>query len=74
MSSKRVSGTRQHRRLRSQLAAADRRLSEQADGTAWMALFCQNMLEIAVELTLEKPAYFEMVASSSSISCGSHRR
>ena len=23
---------------------------EQADGTAWMALFCQNMLEIAVEL------------------------
>ena len=25
---------------------------EQADGTAWMALFCQNMLEIAVELWL----------------------
>ena len=23
---------------------------EQADGTAWMALFCQNMAEIAVEL------------------------
>jgi hypothetical protein len=23
---------------------------EQADGTAWMALFCQNMLEIAVQL------------------------
>ena len=23
---------------------------EQADGTAWMALFCQNMLEIAIEL------------------------
>ena len=23
---------------------------EQADGTAWMALFCQNMLEIAVEI------------------------
>jgi hypothetical protein len=33
---------------------------EQADGTAWMALFCQNMLEIAVELALEKPAYVEM--------------
>ena len=30
---------------------------EQADGTAWMALFCQNMLEIAAELALEKPAY-----------------
>jgi len=34
---------------------------EQADGTAWMALFCQNMLEIAVELTLTKPAYIHMV-------------
>ena len=33
---------------------------EQADGTAWMALFCQNMLEIAVELAHERPAYMEM--------------
>jgi hypothetical protein len=33
---------------------------EQADGTAWMALFCQNMLEIAVQLALERPAYAEM--------------
>ena len=33
---------------------------EQADGTAWMALFCQNMLEICVQLTLERPAYAEM--------------
>ena len=33
---------------------------EQADGTAWMALFCQNMLEIAVELALHDPAYAEM--------------
>ena len=33
---------------------------EQADGTAWMALFCQNMLEIAVELALEKPNYVPM--------------
>jgi hypothetical protein len=33
---------------------------EQADGTAWMALFCQNMLEIAVELALERPAYKDM--------------
>jgi hypothetical protein len=33
---------------------------EQADGTAWMALFCQNMLEIAVELALHRPAYAEM--------------
>ena len=30
---------------------------DQADGTAWMALFCQNMLEIAVELALTRPAY-----------------
>ena len=35
---------------------------EQADGTAWMALFCQNMLEIAVELALERPAYVDMCA------------
>ena len=33
---------------------------EQADGTAWMALFCQNMLEIAAELALAKPAYVDM--------------
>jgi hypothetical protein len=33
---------------------------EQADGTAWMALFCQNMLEIAVELAMHRPAYAEM--------------
>jgi hypothetical protein len=33
---------------------------EQADGTAWMALYCQNMLEIAAELALEKPAYADM--------------
>jgi len=25
---------------------------EQADGTAWMALYCQNMLEIGAELTM----------------------
>jgi hypothetical protein len=33
---------------------------EQADGTAWMALFCQNMLEIAVELTWADPAYVDL--------------
>jgi hypothetical protein len=33
---------------------------EQADGTAWMALFCQNMLEICSELATEKPAYADM--------------
>ncbi|HEY2293794.1 MAG TPA: glucosidase [Thermoanaerobaculia bacterium] len=33
---------------------------EQADGTAWMALFCQNMLEIAAELALHRPAYVDM--------------
>jgi hypothetical protein len=34
---------------------------EQADGTAWMALFSQNMLELAVELTAHDPIYEEMV-------------
>jgi hypothetical protein len=33
---------------------------EQADGTAWMTLFCQNMLEIAGELALTDPDYEEM--------------
>ena len=33
---------------------------EQADGTAWMALFCQNMLEISIALAMERPAYAEM--------------
>jgi hypothetical protein len=34
---------------------------EQADGTAWMALFSQNMLELAVELAVHEPAYEDMV-------------
>jgi hypothetical protein len=34
---------------------------EQADGTAWMALFCQNMTEIANELTADDPVYEDMV-------------
>jgi len=33
---------------------------EQADGTAWMALFAQNMLEISAELARENPAYLDM--------------
>ena len=33
---------------------------EQADGTAWMALFCQNMMEIAVELAMSDPDYTDM--------------
>jgi hypothetical protein len=34
---------------------------EQADGTAWMALFSQNMLELAVDLAAEDPTYEDMV-------------
>src|SRR5438034_1011124 len=33
---------------------------EQADGTAWMALFCENMMEIAAELALTDPDYADM--------------
>jgi hypothetical protein len=33
---------------------------EQADGTAWMALFSQNMLEMAIELALDDPTYEEL--------------
>ncbi len=35
---------------------------EQADGTAWMALFCQNMLEIAVEIAAYDRAYEDLAA------------
>jgi hypothetical protein len=33
---------------------------EQADGTAWMALFSQNMLEIGVELAARDPVYEDL--------------
>jgi hypothetical protein len=33
---------------------------EQADGTAWMALFSQNMLQIAIELAANDPIYEDM--------------
>jgi hypothetical protein len=34
---------------------------EQADGTAWMALFSQNMGELAIELAAHDPNYEDMV-------------
>ena len=34
---------------------------EQADGTAWMALFSQNMLELAAEIAFHDPSYEDMV-------------
>ena len=33
---------------------------EQADGTAWMALYCQWMLQIALELARDDPVYEDM--------------
>jgi hypothetical protein len=33
---------------------------EQADGTAWMALFSQNMLELAIELAVHDKSYEDM--------------
>ena len=33
---------------------------EQADGTSWMAMFCLDMLTIALELALTNPAYEEL--------------
>ncbi|MFC7528672.1 glucosidase [Actinoplanes sp. GCM10030250] len=32
---------------------------DQADGTAWMALYCQSMLQIALELSVRDPVYLE---------------
>jgi hypothetical protein len=34
---------------------------EQADGTAWMAVFCQHMVEMAAELSRDDPMYEDMV-------------
>jgi hypothetical protein len=34
---------------------------EQADGTAWMCLFSQNMFELALEIAAHDPTYEEMV-------------
>jgi hypothetical protein len=34
---------------------------EQADGTAWMALFSQNMLELAFEITAHDPTYEPLI-------------
>jgi hypothetical protein len=36
---------------------------EQADGTAWVALYCQNMVEIAFELAAHDPIYEDLAAS-----------
>jgi mannosylglycerate hydrolase MGH1-like protein len=36
---------------------------EQADGTAWMALFCENMLEIAFELAAHDSTYEELATN-----------
>ena len=33
---------------------------EQADGTAWMALFCQNMLDIGVEIAADDVTYEDL--------------
>ncbi len=36
---------------------------EQADGTAWVALFCQNMVEIAFELAAHDPTFEELASN-----------
>ncbi len=36
---------------------------DQADGTAWMALYSANMFQMAVELARENPAYLEQAQS-----------
>ena len=36
---------------------------EQADGTAWVALFCQNMVEIAIEVAAHDPSYEDLAAN-----------
>jgi hypothetical protein len=47
---------------------------EQADGTAWMAFYCQNMLEIALILTEYDPMYEETAYKFVEHFCGSPTR
>jgi hypothetical protein len=35
---------------------------EQSDGTSWMAMYCLNMLAIALELSIDNPAYEDMAS------------
>ncbi len=35
---------------------------DQADGTSWMAMYCLNMMRIAIELSLERPVYQDLAA------------
>ena len=41
-------------------AIPDGGILEQADGTAWMALYCLGMLEMALELSKEEPEFEEI--------------
>ncbi|HEY3611686.1 MAG TPA: glucosidase, partial [Pseudonocardiaceae bacterium] len=36
---------------------------DQSDGTAWMALYCQTLTQIAIELARENPAYQEQASA-----------
>jgi hypothetical protein len=47
---------------------------EQSDGTSWMAMYCLNLLRIALELALHNPATRTSPASSSSTSSTSPTR
>lgn len=39
----------------------------QADGTAWMAFFCLNMLSIALELAKHNPTYEDIASKVSNM-------
>ena len=56
---RRLPRPRQHRRLRPQRAGSHRGSLAQADETAWIAVYCQNLLEIALSLAEHDPVYEE---------------
>ena len=35
---------------------------DQADGTSWMAMYCLNMMRIAIEISLQRPVYQDLAA------------
>ncbi len=56
-------GARQYRRLRPFVTLPDGVSLHQADGTAWMGLYCSVMLQIALELAHQRSKAYEDIAS-----------
>ena len=60
---RRLSGPGQHRRLRPQQAASRTAADlDQADATGWMAMYCLNLMRMALELAIDNPVYQDIAS------------